>query len=58
MADAEVQVTGKSRYEVAHELAIQILFSCEKKNWSQISKKDLLHAVADAYDALGGYKID
>ncbi|MCS3895815.1 hypothetical protein M2171_004948 [Bradyrhizobium japonicum USDA 38] len=57
MADQDVQVTGKSRYEVAHEIAIQILFNCEKKRWENISRKDLLHAVADAYDALGGYKL-
>jgi len=59
MADKiDVQVTGKSVAEVAHQMAIQILQSVEKKSWDQISRKDYLNAHADAVDALRGIHFD
>jgi hypothetical protein len=49
-----VQVTGKSKYEVAHEMAIQILVSVEGKNWSTIKREDYLKAHYDALVVLDG----
>jgi hypothetical protein len=55
MADKlEVEVTGKSKYEVAHNVAINILTILEKKKLSDVTRKEYLHTVADAIDALHG----
>ena len=56
MADKiDVDVTGKSKYEVAQAMAIDILFRIEKKtDWDKFNRKDYLHAVAEAMDALHG----
>jgi hypothetical protein len=59
MADKlEVEVTGKSKAEVAHQMAIQILFSVESKKWGQFSRTEYLNAHADAVDALQGVHFD
>jgi hypothetical protein len=50
----EVEVTGKSKYEVAHQIAFNILTVIEKKKLEQVSRTDYLNAVADAIRALGG----
>lgn len=56
MADkVEVAVPGKSRYEVAHQIALNIITVVEQKKLAEVSRKHYLHAVADAWDALGGY---
>lgn len=55
MADKiDVDVTGKSKYEVAADMARLILITIEDKNWKDISRKDYLAAVAQSIDALGG----
>jgi hypothetical protein len=57
MADGskmELEVTGKSRYEVAHRMAINILTVIEKRKWQEISRQQYLDAVAQAVTALGG----
>ena len=59
MADKiEVEVTGKSPAEVAHQMAIQILINVETKKLSQISRKDYLNAHVDAVLALRGSRPD
>lgn len=55
MADKiDVDVTGKSKYEVAQMMAIQILFSVEGKDWKTMKRADYLNAVADSIEALSG----
>ena len=56
MADKlDVEVTGKSKYEVAHLMATQILFSVENKKWDGITRQEYLKAHYDALRALEGY---
>ena len=53
MADKiEVDVTGRSKYEIAHLMAINILTVIEKKKLADVSRKDYLTAVAQSIDAL------
>jgi hypothetical protein len=53
MADKlEVEVTGQSKYEVAHKMAINILTHMEKKKLSDVTRKEYLTAVAQAINAL------
>jgi hypothetical protein len=55
MADQiEVEVTGKSIYEVAHQIALNIIHQCENKKLAQINRKEYLNAVVDAVFALRG----
>ncbi|SIO06458.1 hypothetical protein SAMN05443247_01731 [Bradyrhizobium erythrophlei] len=56
MADEiDVEVTGKSKFEVAQGMAFDILFRIEKKNgWESVSRADYLNAVVDSIYALGG----
>jgi hypothetical protein len=56
MADKiDVDVTGKSKYEVAQGMAYDILFRIEEKNgWKAISRADYLNAVVDSMLALAG----
>jgi hypothetical protein len=49
----EVQVTGQSKYEVAHLVATNILRG-EKKDPSD--RKAYLNAIVDAIDALSGLR--
>lgn len=51
-----VDLGGKSKYEVAHTLALQIITVIEGKNLADVSRQHYLHAVADAIDALAGLK--
>jgi hypothetical protein len=53
----DVQVTGKSKYEVAHLMAVQILTVIEKKKLEQVTRQEYLNAHADASDALGGVHV-
>jgi hypothetical protein len=58
MADKiEVEVTGRSKYEIAHLMAMNVLRDCEKKQLSAITRKDYFNAVADAIDALAGVRV-
>jgi len=51
-----IQVSGKSKYEIAHEMAIQILLNVEKKSWGDFNRIDYLQAHRDALRILdGGY---
>jgi hypothetical protein len=57
MADKlDVQVTGRSKYEVAHQMAINILEVIGKKKLNEVSRKDYLNAVSEAIDALAGVR--
>jgi hypothetical protein len=51
---ADIQVTGKSKEEVAHQMAIQILVTVENKKLSGMSRKEYLDAHTDAVHALRG----
>jgi hypothetical protein len=56
MADTmEVEVTGKSKYEVAHEMAVQILTILEGKKWGQggITKAEYLKTHYECIRVLG-----
>ena len=50
----EVDMTGRSRYDIAHLMAIQILTVIEKKKLEQVSRTEYLNAHADAIKALNG----
>ena len=52
----DVAVTGKSKYEAAHQMAHLILVTIEGKEWKQVNRKDYLNAVSEAIDALGGIR--
>jgi hypothetical protein len=56
MADKiDVDVTGKSKYEVAQGMAYDILFRIEEKNgWKAASRTEYLNAVVDSIQALSG----
>ena len=55
MADKlDVQVTGKSKYEVAHQMAINII-RAESKDVKE--RKAYFNAVAEAIDALSGIRL-
>jgi hypothetical protein len=56
MADKlDLEVTGKSKYEVAHQMASQILFSIEKKKWDNVTRTEYLRAHYDAMRVLELY---
>jgi len=50
----QVEVTGKSPAEVAHQMAMHLLINIGGKKLSEISKKDYLNAHVDAVYALQG----
>jgi hypothetical protein len=56
MADGktEVQVTGRSKYEMAHQMAIQILTSIEGRSLESVSRAEYLQAHRDCIQALSG----
>ena len=55
MADkVDVEVTGKSKYEVAHEMAMQILLTVESRKWGSFNRADYLKAHYDALMVLEG----
>lgn len=58
MADnVNVELGGKSKYEVAHTIAVQIITVIEKKKLGDVSRQHYLHTVADAIDALRAIKV-
>ncbi|SRR5579871_599447 len=58
MADhIDVDVTGKSKFEVAEEMAYHILINMEKKSWETVTREEYLQLIADCIDALSGKKV-
>ena len=58
MADRiDVDVTGKSKFEVAEEMAYHILINMEKKSWETVKREEYLQLIADCIDALSGKKL-
>jgi hypothetical protein len=57
MADPiDVDVTGKTKFEVAEEMAHHILINMEKKSWEAVAREEYLHLIADCIDVLSGKK--
>ena len=55
MADqVEIEVTGKSIYEVANQIAMNIIRHCEQSSLQEKGRQHYLEAVVDAYMALKG----
>ncbi len=54
----DVQVTGKSEAEIAHQMAIQILVTVENKSLSKITRSEYLNAHVDSVYALRGSRPD
>lgn len=52
-----VEVTGKSQFEVAYEMAKFILVNMEGRQVRNIKRQELLHLVADCIEALRGIKV-
>lgn len=56
MADkVEVEVVGKSKYETAHQMALNIITVVEKKKLGEVSRDHYLKAVSDSIHALSGH---
>jgi hypothetical protein len=54
MAD-KVEIGGRSKYEVAHRIALALL-SIDGKKGPNLTRKEYLTAIADAMDALSGIR--
>ncbi|SRR5260221_13304835 len=54
----DVQVTGKSEAEIAHNMAREILISVESKSLKQITRSEYLNTHVDAILALRGSRPD
>lgn len=50
----EVEVTGKSKYEVAHQMAHNIITLIDKKKISEVSRQHYLQAVSESTTVLNG----
>jgi hypothetical protein len=50
----EVEVTGKSKYEVAHQMAHNIITLIDKKKISEVGRQDYLRAVSESMTVLNG----
>jgi hypothetical protein len=48
---SDVQVTGKSQFEVAYEMARFILINMEGRQVKSIKRQEFLHLVADCVEA-------
>jgi hypothetical protein len=53
----DVQVTGKSPAEIAHNMAREILIAVENKSLKNVTRAEYLNAHADAVDALRGVRM-
>lgn len=53
----DVEVAGKSQFEVAYEMARFILTNMEGRQVKNIKRQELLHLVADCIEALRGIKV-
>jgi hypothetical protein len=59
MADKlEAEFGGKSKYEVAHTIAFNIITKIEKKNLSDVTRGHYLQAISEAVKALQGYNFE
>lgn len=52
----KLEIGGKSRHEVATEMAHTILISIEKKSWSAITRQEYLETVVQCAEALSGIR--
>lgn len=52
-----VEVTGKSQFEVAYDMARYILINMEGRQAKSIKRQELLHLVADCIESLRGIKV-
>jgi hypothetical protein len=50
----EVQVTGRSKYEMAHQMAIQIITAIEGKSLQNVNRMEYLRAHHDCIQVLSG----
>jgi hypothetical protein len=50
----EVEVTGKSKYEVAHQMAHNIIHLIDKKKYADVSRQEYLRAVSESLTVLNG----
>jgi hypothetical protein len=53
-----VDVTGKSKYEVAEHMAQTILITIEGKSWKKINRQEYLAAVYHSIRTLSGVEPD
>jgi hypothetical protein len=53
----DVEVTGKSQFEVAYDMARFILINVEGRQVKKIKREEFLHLVADCVEALRGIKV-
>jgi hypothetical protein len=53
----DVEVTGKSQFEVAYDMAKFILINMEGRQVKSIKRQEFLHLVADCTEALRGIKV-
>jgi hypothetical protein len=53
----DVEITGKSQFEVAYEMAMFILIKMEGRQVKSIKRQELLHLVADCIESLRGIKV-
>jgi hypothetical protein len=53
----DVEVTGKSQFEVAYDMARFILINMEGHRVKSLKRQELLHLVADCIEALRGIRV-
>jgi hypothetical protein len=53
----DVEVTGKSQFEVAYDMARFILINMEGRRVKSLKRQELLHLVADCIEALRGIRV-
>ena len=53
----DVEVIGKSQFEVAYDMARFILINMEGRRVKGVKREELLHLVADCTEALRGIKV-
>lgn len=53
----DVDITGKSQFEVAHEMARFILINMESRQVKKIKRHEFLHLVADCIETLRGIRV-
>jgi hypothetical protein len=53
----DVEVTGKSQFEVAYDMARFILINMEGRRVKSVKRHEFLHLVADCTEALRGIKV-
>ncbi|MDE5454141.1 hypothetical protein GWE18_15030 [Bradyrhizobium sp. CSA112] len=53
----DVEVIGKSQFEVAYDMARFILINMEGRRVKSLKRQELLHLVADCIEALRGIRV-